>query len=82
MAKPVKPRRFLSRHHATPRAQELPDYALFRTLPGAGAALAPRLLVAFGERRERVCCRATCLERARAVWMMGITQAARAVSAA
>lgn len=31
----------------------LPDYALFRALPGAGAALAPRLLAAFGERRER-----------------------------
>ena len=31
----------------------LPDYALFRALPGAGPALAPRLLVAFGERRER-----------------------------
>lgn len=34
-------------------AQTLPDYALFRALPGAGAALAPRLLVAFGEQRER-----------------------------
>jgi transposase len=32
---------------------ELPDYDLFRRLPGAGPALAPRLLVAFGERRER-----------------------------
>jgi transposase len=32
---------------------ELPDYELFRALPGAGPALAPRLLVAFGERRER-----------------------------
>src|SRR5688572_890027 len=32
---------------------ELPDYALLRALRGAGAALAPRLLVAFGERRER-----------------------------
>jgi transposase len=31
----------------------LPDYELFRRLPGAGPALAPRLLVAFGERRER-----------------------------
>jgi len=31
----------------------LPDYELFRALPGAGPALAPRLLVAFGERRER-----------------------------
>jgi transposase len=32
---------------------QLPDYSLFESLPGAGAALAPRLLVAFGERRER-----------------------------
>jgi len=32
---------------------QLPDYTLFRALPGAGPALAPRLLVAFGERRER-----------------------------
>ena len=32
---------------------EHPDYALFRSLPGAGPALAPRLLVAFGEQRER-----------------------------
>jgi transposase len=30
-----------------------PDAALFRALPGAGAALAPRLLVAFGTDRER-----------------------------
>jgi len=29
------------------------DYALFTTLPGAGPSLAPRLLVAFGEQRER-----------------------------
>jgi len=29
------------------------DYALFRALPGAGPSLAPRLLVAFGEQRER-----------------------------
>ena len=34
-------------------APELPDYELFAALPGAGPALAPRLLVAFGERRER-----------------------------
>jgi transposase len=34
-------------------AQRLPDYALFAALPGAGAILAPRLLVAFGEQRER-----------------------------
>jgi len=32
---------------------KLPDYALFRALPGAGSALAPRLLVAFGEQRDR-----------------------------
>ncbi|HEY3499723.1 MAG TPA: IS110 family transposase [Polyangiaceae bacterium] len=32
---------------------QLPDYEFFRALPGAGPALAPRLLVAFGERRER-----------------------------
>lgn len=31
----------------------MPDYELFSSLPGAGPALAPRLLVAFGERRER-----------------------------
>ena len=29
------------------------DYALFSTLPGAGPHLAPRLLVAFGEQRDR-----------------------------
>jgi len=29
------------------------DYALFSSLPGAGPQLAPRLLVAFGEQRER-----------------------------
>jgi transposase len=34
-------------------SQTLPDYALFRTLPGAGPAFAPRLLAAFGEQRER-----------------------------
>ena len=37
----------------TQLAQRLPDYALFAALPGAGAILAPRLLVAFGEHRER-----------------------------
>lgn len=31
----------------------LPDYALFRELPAAGEAFAPRLLAAFGEQRER-----------------------------
>jgi transposase len=30
-----------------------PDYVIFSTLPGAGAALAPRLLAAFGEQRNR-----------------------------
>ncbi len=30
-----------------------PDYGLFSALPGAGPSLAPRLLVAFGEQRER-----------------------------
>jgi transposase len=34
-------------------APTLPDYALFNSLPGAGALLAPRLLVAFGEQRDR-----------------------------
>ena len=37
----------------TTLAQTLPDYSLFRCLPGAGATLAPRLLAAFGEQRER-----------------------------
>jgi transposase len=32
---------------------KLPDYVLFNALPGAGAVLAPRLLVAFGEQRDR-----------------------------
>jgi transposase len=36
------------------RAQEHPDFPLFDALPGAGAVFAPRLLVAFGEQRERV----------------------------
>lgn len=31
----------------------VPDYALLRSLPGAGPHLAPRLLAAFGEQRER-----------------------------
>ena len=34
-------------------ADTLPDYALFSPVPGAGAVYAPRLLVAFGEQRER-----------------------------
>jgi transposase len=35
------------------RSQNHRDFALFDALPGAGPALAPRLLVAFGEQRER-----------------------------
>ncbi len=34
-------------------AKTLPDYGLFEELPGAGPHLAPRLLAAFGEQRER-----------------------------
>jgi transposase len=34
-------------------APTLPDYNLFRSLPGAAQTLAPRLMVAFGEQRER-----------------------------
>ncbi len=34
-------------------APQHPDYGLFDVLPGAGPSLAPRLLVAFGEQRER-----------------------------
>ena len=34
------------------------DYPLFSTLPGAGRRLAPRLLAAFGTRRERFACAA------------------------
>jgi transposase len=40
------------------RAQSHPDFALFDTLPGAGPVLAPRLLVAFGDQRERYACAA------------------------
>ena len=35
-------------------SETLPNYALFRALPGAGPTLAPRLLAAFGEQRERI----------------------------
>jgi transposase len=35
------------------RAQSHPDFSLFQALPGAGPVFAPRLLVAFGEQRER-----------------------------
>jgi transposase len=34
-------------------SETLPDYKLFAALPGAGPILGPRLLVAFGEERER-----------------------------
>ena len=34
-------------------ASRHPDYALFQPLPGAGPSLTPRLMVAFGEQRER-----------------------------
>lgn len=34
-------------------APQHPDFELFDALPGAGPSLAPRLLVAFGEQRER-----------------------------
>ena len=34
-------------------APQHPDYALFDALPGAGPSMAPRLLVAFGEQRDR-----------------------------
>jgi transposase len=35
------------------RTQSHPDFPLFDALPGAGAVFAPRLLVAFGEPRDR-----------------------------
>jgi transposase len=35
------------------RAQSHPDFPLFQALPGAGPGFASRLLVAFGEQRER-----------------------------
>jgi transposase len=35
------------------RAQRHPDFSLFQALPGAGPVFAPRLLVAFGEQRDR-----------------------------
>jgi transposase len=36
----------------------IPDYDFFKNLPGAGPALAPRLLIAFGEDRDRYDCAA------------------------
>ena len=35
------------------RAQSHPDFPLCQALPGAGSVFAPRLLVAFGEQRDR-----------------------------
>jgi transposase len=43
--------RFNSAIEAT--TAQLPDYAIFSSLPGAGPTFAPRLLAAFGEDRER-----------------------------
>ena len=40
-------------HAIAQRTQSHPDFALFQALPGAGPVFAPRLLVAFGEQRER-----------------------------
>src|SRR5262245_32268827 len=40
-------------HAIAPHAQQHPDFPLFQALPGAGPVFAPRLLVAFGEQRER-----------------------------
>lgn len=35
------------------KTTELPDFKIFAALPGAGSALAPRLVAAFGEDRDR-----------------------------
>jgi hypothetical protein len=40
-------------HAIAPRAQDHPAFPVLDALPGAGAVLAPRLLVAFGAQRER-----------------------------
>lgn len=39
-------------------AERHPDFVLFESLPGAGEVFAPRLLVAFGEQRQRYRCAA------------------------
>ena len=39
-------------------APQHPDFELFDALPGAGPSLTPRLMVAFGEQRERYACAA------------------------
>jgi transposase len=40
-------------HAIAQHAHRHPDFSLFQALPGAGSVFAPRLLVAFGEQRER-----------------------------
>ena len=40
-------------HHIAERFQRHPDRGLFESFPGAGAAVAPRLLVALGVDRQR-----------------------------
>jgi transposase len=40
-------------HAIAQHAQHHPDFPLLQALPGAGPVFAPRLLVAFGEQRER-----------------------------
>jgi Transposase IS116/IS110/IS902 family len=40
-------------HAIAQRAQHHPDFPLFQALPGAGPVFASRLLIAFGEPRER-----------------------------
>ena len=40
-------------HQIQPLAHNHPEASLFAGLPGAGAALQPRLIVAFGTRRDR-----------------------------
>jgi transposase len=39
-----------------PVAQTHPDYAVFDSLPGAGDVMVPRLIAAFGTKRERFSC--------------------------
>src|SRR5215510_2897635 len=53
------------------RAQSHPDFSLFQALPGAGPVFAPRLLVAFGEQRERY---ATAAERQKYAGIAPVTE--------
>src|SRR5499433_2259025 len=53
------------------RAQSHPDFPLFQALPGAGPVFAPRLLVAFGEQRERY---ATAAERQKYAGIAPVTE--------